>query len=287
MFTYPQAIIIGLLQGISELFPISSLGHSVILPKLLGWNINQNDPFFITFLVATHTATAIVLLGFFWKDWVRIVKGMWQSLVDRQISQSNIPGRLGWLLVVGSIPAGILGLLLEEPLRALFASAKSAAFFLILNGLLLYGAELLRRKAPKIENEDHSDTRVVTQLSWNKALMTGAAQALALIPGLSRSGSSMAGGLLAGLSNEDAARYSFLLATPIIAAASLLKLPEFSKPENHALIGQALVGALCAGVSAFFAVRFLTRFFETNRLTPFAIYCVVTGALSLLFLQLR
>src|SRR5919201_218552 len=138
--SYAQAIILGLLQGFSELFPISSLGHSVILPQLLGWNIHQNDAYFITFLVATHLATAIVLLLFFLEDWVRIVAGMWHSLAEREIAPDNTHGRLGWLLVVGTIPAGLLGLLFEDRLRSVFASGMSAAVFLILNGVGLYGA---------------------------------------------------------------------------------------------------------------------------------------------------
>ena len=157
--TYFQAIVLGLLQGVSELFPVSSLGHSVILPKLLGWNIHQNDPYFITFLVATHLATALVLLGFFWRDWVRIVKGLGRSLRDREIAPDDTDAKLGWLLVVGTIPAGILGLLLEHKLRSVFASAQSASIFLMLNGLLLYGAELLRRRAPQAEQDDDDADR--------------------------------------------------------------------------------------------------------------------------------
>src|SRR5437764_5306970 len=139
--SYLQALVLGLLQGVSELFPVSSLGHSVILPRLLGWNIHQNDDYFITFLVATHLATALVLLGFFWSDWVRIVRGMLRSLSDREIAPDNTDAKVGWLLVIGTIPAGLLGLLLEHSLRDVFASAQSAAFFLMLNGFLLLGAE--------------------------------------------------------------------------------------------------------------------------------------------------
>src|SRR5213596_3790099 len=149
--SYLQALVLGLLQGVSELFPVSSLGHSVILPRLLGWNIHQNDDYFITFLVATHLATALVLLGFFWSDWVRIVKGLGRSLRDRGIDPADTDAKLAWLLVVGTIPAGILGLLLEHSLRKVFASPQSAALFLTLNGLVLYGAELLRRRAPVAE----------------------------------------------------------------------------------------------------------------------------------------
>ncbi len=182
MISYVQAIILGLVQGVAELFPISSLGQSVVLPKLLGWNIHQNDPYFITFLVATHLATALVLLGFFWSDWVRIVKGLGRSLRDRGIAPDDTDAKLGWLLVVGTIPAGILGLLLESKLRAVFASAQSAAFFLIINGLLLYGAELLRRRAPAPDEGD-ADGRIADRVGWKETASIGAAQALALIPG--------------------------------------------------------------------------------------------------------
>ncbi len=282
--SYGQAVVLGLLQGVSELFPVSSLGHSVILPRLLGWDIHQNDKFFITFLVATHLATALVLLGFFWRDWVRIVRGIGRSLWNREIAPDDTDAKLGWLLVVGTIPAGILGLLLEHKLRSVFASAQSASFFLFLNGFLLYGAERLRRRAPQPEHGD-PDGRIARRVGWRDATLVGAAQALALIPGFSRSGATMGGGLLVGLSNEDAARFAFLLATPIIGAAAALKLPELAGPEGNGVRGPALVGAICSAVTAYLAVRFLMRFFETNRLTPFAIYCVLAGgAASLYFL---
>jgi undecaprenyl-diphosphatase len=285
MISYVQAVILGLLQGVSELFPVSSLGHSVILPRLLGWHIHQNDSFFITFLVATHLATALVLLGFFWHDWVRIVRGLGRSLRDREIRADDADAKLGWLLIVGTIPAGILGLLLQDKLRSVFASATSAAFFLFLNGFLLYGAELLRRRAPQPETGD-PDGRIAERVSWRGAVAVGAAQALALIPGFSRSGATMGGGLLIGLSNEDAARFAFLLATPIIGAAAALKLPELFGPHGNGVRGPALVGALCSAVTAYLAVRFLMRFFETNRLTPFAVYCIVAGAATSLYFAL-
>jgi undecaprenyl-diphosphatase len=282
VISYWQGIVLGLLQGVSELFPVSSLGHSVILPKLLGWKIHQNDSFFITFLVATHLATALVLLGFFWRDWVRILKGLGRSIRDREIRSDDSDAKLAWLLVVGTIPAGILGLLLEHALRHLFASPRSAAAFLIANGFLLYGAELLRRRAPEAERGD-PDTRIARRLGWKEAFGVGTAQALALVPGLSRSGASMGGGLLAGLSNEDAARYAFLLATPIIGAAAALKLPDLFGHQGDGVRGPALVGALCSAVTAYLAVRFLMRFFHTNRLTPFAVYCVAAGVAATLY----
>ncbi len=278
MITYFQAIIIGLLQGVSELFPVSSLGHSVILPKLVGWNIHQNDPFFLTFLVATHLATAIVLFLFFWQDWLNIFKGLGRSLKQRQIRSDDHYAKLGWLLVVGTIPAGIVGLIFQDPLRSLFASASFAAGFLIVNGLMLFGAEWLRKKAPEHLNNQSADQQIA-KLTWGQAIKVGLMQVIALIPGMSRSGATMAGGLLVGLSNEEAVRYSFLLATPIIGAAAVLKLPGFLQVQNHALVGPSIVGALCSGVTAYFTVKFLVKFFHTNKLTPFAIYCVAAGVI--------
>src|SRR5436190_3117333 len=281
--SYGQAVVLGLLQGFSELFPISSLGHSVVAPKLLGWHIRQNDSFFITFLVATHLATAIVLLGFFWRDWVRILRGIGRSLRDRGIAEDDADAKLGWLLVVGTIPAGILGLLLEHALRHVFASARSAAFFLILNGLMLYGAERLRRRAPQPESGD-PDRRIARRIGFREAFGVGAAQAIALIPGFSRSGATMAGGLVGGPSNEDAARFSFLLATPIIGAAALLKLPDLFGSTGDGVRGQALAASLCSALTAWLSVRSLVKYFETNRLTPFAIYCFAAGLASSIYL---
>jgi undecaprenyl-diphosphatase len=283
--SYFQAIVLGLLQGVSELFPISSLGHSVVLPRILGWDIHQNDDYFLSFLVATHCATALVLLIFFIRDWARIVGGLGRSLRDRYIDPGDTDAKLGWLLVVGTIPAGLLGLLLEHPLRSLFASTQTAAIFLFVNGLLLFGAEALRRRAPvRDEAGIQNDEDIARRLGFREALGIGTAQALALVPGLSRSGASMGGGLLGGLSNEEAARFAFLLATPIIGAAGVLKLPDLLGSQGDHVRGQALVGALCAAVTAYLSVRFLLRFFETNRLTPFAVYCCAVGAvLSIAF----
>jgi undecaprenyl-diphosphatase len=278
--SYFQGAILGLLQGVSELFPISSLGHSVILPELLGWNIHQNAPYFLTFLVALHLATAIVLLAFFWRDWVRIVKGLGRSLRDREIGDDP-DAKLGWLLVVATIPAGILGLALQDYLRKLFASAEYASIFLALNGLMLYGAELLRRRAPVVAEDD--DERIARTVSWPQAFGVGAAQSIALIPGFSRSGAAMGGGLFVGLSHKDAARFAFLLATPIIFAAAVLKLPELAGSQGNGVRGPALVGALCAALTAYLSVRFLMRYFETRTLMPFAIYCGCAGTAAAIY----
>jgi undecaprenyl-diphosphatase len=276
LITYWQAIVLGIVQGVAELFPISSLGTSVVLPGLLGWNIHQNDDYFLAFLVATHLATATVLFILFFRDWMRIFAGLGRSLRDRAITEDDTDAKLGWLLVIGTIPAGLLGLLLEHELRALFASPLSAAIFLMLNGLMLFGAEALRRRAPQTDRDD--DTRIARQVSFPASFGVGAAQALALIPGFSRSGAAMGGGLLVGLSNKDAARFAFLLATPIIGAAAVLKLPDLLGPAGDGVRGQALVASLCAAAAAYLSVRFLMRYFETNTLIPFAIWCLAFGA---------
>jgi undecaprenyl-diphosphatase len=275
--SYLQAVILGLTQGVAEPFPISSLGHAVVLPRLLGWNIHQNDPFFLTFLVATHLATAIVLLLFFLRDWIKIVGGILRSLRMREVREDDVYARLGWLLVVGTIPAGILGLLLQEPLRKLFASASLAAAFLIVNGVALLIFERLRQRPPQPGDYlGDADARIAKR-GWRQAIAIGTSQAAALIPGISRSGFSMGGGLLSGLSNEDAARYGFLLATPIILAAAALKLPELLGPQGNGVRGPALIAGLCAAATTFLAVKFLLRFLRTNRLSPFGYYCIGFG----------
>ena len=276
LISYPQAIVLGLLQGVAELFPISSLGQSVILPNLLGWNIHQNDKYFVSFLVATHLATAIVLLGFFWRDWVRIVKGLGRSLRDREIAADDTDAKLGVAADRRDDPRGDPRPAARPQAPQRVRLGQSASVFLMLNGLMLYGAELLRRRAPVHEAGD-PDERIAKRVGWKEATGVGAVQALALIPGFSRSGASMGGGLLSGLSNIDAARYAFLLATPIIGAAAILKLPELLGHDGDGVRGQALVASLCAAFTAYLAVRFLMRFFETNRLTPFAVFCLVEG----------
>jgi undecaprenyl-diphosphatase len=280
--SYFQAVILGLTQGVAEPFPVSSLGHGVILPSLAGWNIHQNDKFFLTFLIATHLGTAIVLLLFFLKDWVRIVKGIGRSLAMREIRDDDVDARLGWALVVGTIPVGIVGLLLQEPLRKLFASPQLAAAFLIVNGIALLLFERLRKRAPRPGDYLGDADARIAKLSWRQAAAVGSSQIAALIPGISRSGFSMGGGLLAGLSNEDAARFSFLLATPVIFAAAALKLPELLGAEGNGVRGPALVAGLCAAATTFLAVKFLLRWFQTNRLTPFGVYCIGLGAISTL-----
>ena len=276
LITYPQAIVLGLLQGVSELFPISSLGHSVILPSLLGWDIHQNDKYFLTFLVATHLATAIVLFIFFWRDWMRIFKGLGRSLRDREISEDDPDAKLGWLLDRRDDPGGhprpdaaglaAQGLRLADLGRDLPDAQRRAA---------------LRRRAAAPARAGHRDGRRHPDrahgLLARRRSSSGRRRRSRLIPGFSRSGATMAGGLLVGLSNEDAARFAFLLATPIIGAAAVLKLPELFGSTGNGVRGQALVAALCSAAAAYLAVKFLMRYFETNTLMPFAIYCFAAG----------
>ncbi len=273
----------GGLQGFTELFPISSLGHSVLLPHVLGWNIDEGNNYFLIFIVSTHFATALVLLGLYWKDWVKIIKGMFRSLKNREINQSDKYEKIGWLLVIGTIPAGILGLLFEQKIKSIFATPIYVSIFLFFNGLLLYSAEILRKKSKEKEISANSDEKIL-KLSWSQSLKIGCMQTLALIPGFSRTGSAFSGGLLSGLNHEDAMRFSFLLATPIIFAASVLKLPELIGKNNYAL-GPIIFGSIISATTAYLAVKFLTKYFETKTLKPFALYCAIVGILlSIIFI---
>jgi undecaprenyl-diphosphatase len=275
--SYFQAVILGLTQGIAEPFPISSLGHGVVLPRLAGWHIHQNDKFFLTFLIATHLATALVLLALFIKDWVLIAKGLWRSLQMREIAADDTYARLGWLLVAATIPVGIIGLLLQDPLRKLFASPQTAAAFLIVNGIALLAFERLRRRPPRPGDYLGDADGRIAKLTWRQSIGVGTSQAFALVPGISRAGFTMGGGLIVGLSNEDAARFGFLLATPVIFAAAILKVPELFGSQGNGVRGPALVAGLCAAATTFVAVKFLLRYFQTKRLTPFGIYCIGLG----------
>ncbi len=276
--TGTEAIVLGALQGLTELFPVSSLGHTVIIPALFGWDIDQSAPFFVSFLVLTHFATALVLLGFYAREWLAILQGFFHSLVTRSLAHPY--ARLAWLIVLATIPAGLVGLAFQKKLEALFAAPAFAAAFLVGNGVVLLGAEYLARR--RRASGEASDDRIA-KLSFKAAVMIGVSECLALLPGFSRTGATLGGGLLAGLTHADAARFSFLLATPIIFAAALLKVPHLVIAGGAGLT-VALLGALTAAVCAYLSVRFLTRYFRTQTLTPFALYCIIAGAVSLLLL---
>jgi undecaprenyl-diphosphatase len=300
--SYLEAIVVGAFQGVTELFPVSSLGHSILVPALVGgsWardlSVSAPNSPYLAFIVGLHVATAAALLVFFWRDWVRIVAGFLSSLRHRRI---HTPGeRLAWLLIVGTIPVGISGLLLEHLFRTTLGRPIPAAAFLIANGVVLYLGEQLRRRADAAtlspvaamdapgsarDAGAAADARL-SRMSLGRGTLIGSAQILALLPGISRSGVTMVAGLLRGLSHEDAARFSFLLATPVILAAGALKIPDLIGPLGAGIHGPIIAGSIASFVSAYLAVRFLTRYFETRTLTPFAIYCLLFGTASLFWL---
>jgi undecaprenyl-diphosphatase len=275
-----QALVLALLQGVTELFPVSSLGHTVILPRLLGWNLNQADPTFLAFVVLLHVGTATALLIYFWRDWVAIVGAVFRSLVDGRM-HGTPDERLGWRLIAGTVPAGLVGVLFQKQVQSLFANPRAAAAFLIVNGVIMFVGERIRRRAVALEGER---TRL-DGLSVRTAVGIGSAQILALLPGISRSGSTMVAGLLADLTHEAAARFAFLLATPIIFGAGVLKIPDLFTPLARPHLPVYLLGGVAAGVAAFLSVAFLMRYFRVGRLDPFAYYCAAFGILSLILLS--
>ncbi|HSW85028.1 MAG TPA: undecaprenyl-diphosphate phosphatase [Candidatus Saccharimonadales bacterium] len=287
MITYLQAIILGLLQGVTELFPISSLGHSVLLSWLFNWHSilkdqSVSESFFLSFLVVLHVATATALLIFYRKIWWRIIKGFFRSIKTQKIDSSD--GKLAWLLIVATIPAGIFGLAFEHILRTQFAKPLSAIFFLFVNGIiLLVGDRFLKQVSHRqsyttVETSDN----ISQKLTLTRALLIGVAQIGALFAGISRSGITMVSGLYSGLDHEDAARFSFLLATPIIFGAGLIKLPDFFSNLDNGVRGQILVGGLVSGVAAYLTVRFLDKYFRNKTLRPFGIYCICASLAFLL-----
>lgn len=330
--TYIEAIVMGAIQGISELFPISSLGHSILIPALIGgsWaqdlNVAAARSPYLAFIVGLHVATATALLLFFWRDWVRIAIGFGTSLRHRRIRTGA--ERLAWLLILATIPVGLAGLLLEKLFRTVLGQPLPAAAFLTANGLVLFLGEWLRRRAIAQEAiaqegiaqeglthesrirpveaassrtrglDELPDTdpqrgaltvsdRRVASMPFGKGILIGATQILALLPGISRSGVVMVGGMAAGLTHREAARFSFLLATPVIFAAGFLKLPDLFGPLGAGIGGQVLAGSVAAFVAALVSVAFLDRYFKTRTLVPFAIYCTVGGIASFLVLSLR
>ena len=280
----------GLLQGATELFPVSSLGHAVLVPSLLHWSFKQSDPSFVPFLVLLHLGTAGALLFIYRAQWVELVRSFFTAALRGNIETPS--ERLSMLLLVGTIPAGILGVFLEHELKSLFASPTAAASFLTVNGFLMLGAEVLRRRAERLAAagaqtriEQEERFAVAEQISFKAAALVGACQALALLPGISRSGVTIGGGLMAGLRHQEAARISFLLATPIIAAAGVLEIPQLL--SNPVPLGEYLAAAALAGIAAYLSARFLLRYFRSGRLDPYGWYCAGAGILSLALLTFR
>jgi undecaprenyl-diphosphatase len=270
-----QAILIAIVQGITELFPISSLAHAVLLPPILGWKVDENAEGFLPFLVVMHLGTALALILYFWRTWLAFAT----AVLFRRGPKAEAERRIFWRVVVATLPAVVVGAALEKPLRHIFGSPVLVAGFLIANGVMLFAAERLKGR----------HERALARLRWVDALAIGCWQCLAFIPGFSRSGATMAGGYLAGLDHEDSARFSFLTATPVILAAAVWEIPKLLR--HHDSFGAvAWLAGLVAGVAAFASVALLMRWFsqpEVKGFDPFALYCVLAGAGSLAWLLMR
>jgi undecaprenyl-diphosphatase len=323
--TYLEAAVVGLIQGVSELFPVSSLGHNVLLPAVIGgtWARDLNvasSPTYLAFIVGLHVATALALLAYFWRDWVRIIRGFFTSVSRFRVETAD--QKLAWMIIAATIPVGLAGLALDHAFRVFFGVPVRAAAFLAVNGVILIAGERFRRRASLQADRDiaeerelvaagsrrrsgggrhasghqavraaeraeaqEADVRLARQ-GYLPAILIGAAQILALAAGISRDGVAMVAGMLRGLSREDAARFAFLLATPVILAAGVLKAPDLLGPAAKGIHGPILLGSAASGVGAYVSVRFLVRYFRTRTLTPFGIYCLVAGLGSLAYLSL-
>jgi undecaprenyl-diphosphatase len=333
--TYAEAIIVGLIQGVTELFPVSSLGHNVLLPALVGgsWtkdlNVSKSESPYLAFIVGLHVATAIGLTAYFWRDWIRIIGGFFSSLRRMEIETRD--QKLAWMIIFATIPVGLTGVIFEHTFRTLFGVPSRAAIFLVVNGVILFCAERFRPRKSReadaqilaerqrqperelvgagagataraagaqhaagqraLRQEEIATTieadRRITSFGYGQAVIIGSAQILALLAGISRDGVAMTAGMFRGLSREDAARFGFLLATPVILAAGLLKVPDLFGPLGAGIRPQILVGSVVAGIGAYLSVRFLMKYFRTRTLTPFAIYCVIAGGASLIYLTVK
>ncbi len=364
--TYLEAGVVGLIQGVTELFPVSSLGHNVLIPALIGgsWatdlNVAKPESPYLAFIVGMHVATAIALLIYFWRDWVRIIGGFFTSLGHWQGWHPRVATRderLAWMIILATIPVGLVGLVAEHAFRVLFGKPILAGVFLIVNGAILYcgekfrsrasvradqeaaaeragtlaagpaggappgaapaaqpgpgpgqpgpGQQALRQQAAGQQAAGHhaaahaaghqavrdeeisqalASDRRLAQIGFTEAVIIGASQILALLAGISRDGVTMVTGMARGLSREDAARFAFLLATPVILAAGVLKVPDLLGPLGNGIRGQILLGSVLSGLGAYVSVRFLVRYFQTRTLYPFAVYCFVFGLLSVIYL---
>ena len=292
-----EAGVIGAVQGATELFPVSSLGHSILIPAVIGgsWaqdlDVRAPESPYLAFIVGLHVATAIALIIYFWRDWLRIAKGLWTSIVHRQIA--NADQRLAWLLILATIPVGVVGLLAEHAFRTVLSRPVPTACFLMVNGLVLLWIERARRGSAV--DTHYVDERITGPESDRRlasvpiahAVQVGTAQILALAPGISRSGVTTSGGMARGLTREDAARFSFLLATPVILAAGVLKLGDLAGPLGDGIRPQVVFGSILSGLTAYFSVRFLTRYLAGRSMRPFGVYCIAGGAGCLAWFALR
>ena len=282
-----QALFMGLLQGSTELFPVSSLGHAVLIPSLLHWKFKQSDPSFVPFLVLLHLGTATALLVIYRVQWVAIIRGFFKAALRGSIETDY--ERLAMLLMVGTIPAAILGVFLESRIKSLFASPYVASVFLIVNGVLMLGFEFVRRRQERRDKVESAPREAqeerfaeAERISFRAAAIVGACQALAFFPGISRSGVTIGGGLLAGLRHQEAARFSFLLATPVILGAGLVEVPLLF--SSGVPVGEYVAAAVLSGLAAYASGRFLLRYFRSGRLDPYGFYCIGAGVVALALL---
>jgi undecaprenyl-diphosphatase len=332
--TYLEAAVVGLVQGVSEMFPVSSLGHNVLIPAIIGgsWardlNVSSAESPYLAFIVGLHVATAIALLIYFWRDWIRIIGGFFSSIRDRKVRTGD--QKLAWMIILATIPVGIVGLLFEHAFRVIFAKPIIAGIFLAVNGVILIAGERYRSRASRaadaaiaaerdprliparepelvaagrapagshardgaraLRQQEQAEAiqadRRLAQMGYPQAVVVGSAQILALLAGISRDGVTMVAGMARGLSREDAARFAFLLATPVILAAGALKIPDLLGPLGNGIRGQILLGSVLSGVGAYLSVRFLLRYLRTRTLTPFGVYCLIAGVASVLYLGL-
>src|SRR6516162_7547685 len=329
--TYAEAGFVGLLQGITELFPVSSLGHAVLIPAVVGgqWaqdlNVSQAESPYLAFIVGLHVATATAMILYFWRDWLRIIKGFFASIGHvispapgtRRFQPQNTDQMLAWMIILATIPVSLAGVALEHTFRTVFSKPLLTASFLFINGFILLAGERARRRHADMEAQEiaadlqavserhssgqramkqqhaslavESDQRIVRRTGWLGALLLGASQILALLPGISRDGTVMVAGMFRGLSRQDAARFSFLLSAPVILAAGVLKIPDLTGPLGAGIRGPIVFGRLVSGIAAFFALRFLVRYFSDPKrtLTPFAIYCLAAGLGAFIYLSVR
>jgi undecaprenyl-diphosphatase len=332
--TYLEAAVVGLVQGVSEMFPVSSLGHNVLIPAIIGgsWardlNVSATESPYLAFIVGLHVATAIALLIYFWRDWIRIIGGFFSSIRDRKVRTED--QKLAWMIILATIPVGIVGLLFEHAFRVIFGKPIIAGIFLAVNGVILIAGERYRSRASRaadaaiaaerdsgliparepelvaagraaalsharaggwaLRQQEQAEAiqadRRLAQMGYPQAVVVGSAQILALLAGISRDGVTMVAGMARGLSREDAARFAFLLATPVILAAGALKIPDLLGPLGNGIRGQILLGSVLSGVGAYLSVGFLLRYLRTRTLTPFGVYCLIAGVASVLYLGL-
>ncbi len=276
MLNFFQSIFLAILQGVSELFPVSSLGHSVVVPTLFKWSIQQDSTLYLAFLVMLHLGTSIALIWYYRNDWIAVIQGFIRTVQNKKIGNDTYE-HLAWLLISGTIPVGLLGLLLEKKVKSLFVSPAIAAAFLIVNGFILLFGEKLRK------GTEQKPLKTLQGFSYVQAGIVGICQSFALIPGISRSGASIVGGLIQGLNHEDSAKFSFMLAAPAILLASLLEIHYLFHTSGTFIT--ALISGIVAGICAYVSTKFLVKYFQSGTLLPFAYYCWIFGLIAFFMLK--